>query len=379
MLVFFIGAFNKIQSDTNDIYSVAGSKVQLTIIDAIDKNCSMFESLLMREVTSWPKKKLFYKKEVFNKNKVLPFINFYLIKHFFFSIQIFIYIIRRKPTLVYFYNCYFSLTLITLLCSFLRVKFKSILIIQDLEVPSSKLFFTKRFFNNFFNFLNVKIIKYSFDFFIPVTNNISNYLNLKSNTIMCWPGGITENINNINESNLSNIEDYAVFAGSLTYYNGIDKLILNWVKQDIKIKLHIFGDGELSDLVSTYSNVSDFIIFHGFSHPDKVNYFIKKAKYNFCLRYSININQNFYFPSKFFDLLLFNGLVICNKFNNIPIDLIQYVRFVSDDLSDLSSILHDNFFENQISPILRKNYLINNYNWNVLVDKVNKKFFYNEL
>ena len=115
-------------------------------------------------------------------------------------------------------------------------------------------------------------------------------------------------------------------------------LLDNW-PIDCSSEIHVFGTGSLSEYVSSISKANPNVVYHGFKSPEFVDEYLLKSNINFCFRYSKGLDQKFFFPSKFFDLINLPGFLVCNRFENIPFELTEYVVFSNEDLSNLSEII----------------------------------------
>lgn len=360
MSVFFIGAFNQISQEMSSNSSVAGSKVQMEIISSLsnlyDENS--VKSVVFPELASWPKNKLFISKKRFENVVSLPIINLPVVKRFLFSIQALFLIIKHKPEFIVQYNTTFLMNSFMFFYKFFCGK--RILILQDLN--SNVTFNIKLLLNpvDLFNYFGAKTIKRSFDYFIPISNSLVNDLKLPVERCSIWQGGVT-NLELINSFRIDK-KYIAVFAGALEEYNGIDILVSRWVELNSDIELHIFGTGSLSDKICEASELNKNIKYHGFKSPDIVASYVQSALLNFCLRYSKGIDQDYFFPSKFFDLLMCQGNFLCNNFNNIPDDLKRYIVFLDDDLLNLKDFL-DFDFPDDASVSERKKHLLLKYTW----------------
>lgn len=360
MSVFFIGAFNQISQEMSSNSSVAGSKVQMEIISSLSSlyDKGSVKSVVFPELASWPKNKLFIRKRRFENVVSLPIINLPVVKRFLFSIQALFLIIKHKPEFIVQYNTTFLMNSFMFFYKFFCDK--RILILQDLN--SNVAFNIKLFLNpvDLFNYFGAKTIKRSFDYFIPISNALVNDLKLPVERCSIWQGGVT-NLELINSFRLDK-KYIAVFAGALEEYNGIDILVSRWVELNSDIELHIFGTGSLSDKICEASELNKNIKYHGFKSPDIVASYVQSALLNFCLRYSKGIDQDYFFPSKFFDLLMCQGNFLCNNFNNIPDDLKRYIVFLDDDLLNLKDFL-DFDFPDDASVSERKKHLLLKYTW----------------
>ena len=90
----------------------------------------------------------------------------------------------------------------------------------------------------------------------------------------------------------------AVFAGRLEKYNGIDKLINFWNKYITDFELHVYGSGSYESQVIKKAKANSKIKFFGLVSDKEIFQVQLNSAVNICLRYSIGLNQNYFFPSK---------------------------------------------------------------------------------
>jgi hypothetical protein len=214
--------------------------------------------------------------------------------------------------------------------------------------------------------LSSLLLKY-FSFTLPVSEALAQYLNLKKDRYNVFEGGVTRfGFEAIKEHQYSS--EYAVYAGALEKYNGVDKLIKAWCELNIQEELHIFGSGslkeEIEELVREYKNVT----FHGLVSQDEVLLWQKKAKFNFCLRYDNGLNQDFFFPSKFFNVSLCPGLLIFNDFNGLPSMMRNSPGFLGSDFSNIKNVLKsDSMVIHKTAGIVRTE-ILTAFNWSKTLD-----------
>nr|BCN18020.1 hypothetical protein [Vibrio cholerae] len=367
----FIGAFNNINKSMSSFSSCAGSKVQLEIIKSLNELCPEVKALIMPEVRSWPKNKLYFKGSNQDGIKFAPLLNFFLFKRFAFALYVFFYLLINNPCRVYFYNTNTSMNLFMTILSFIRRKQRKVLIIQDVHSPINLRLADVLKPRTVIDYLGYKMTRYGFDFFVPITKQVSDYLHLPKDKVYVWHGGITDFPNRVTSYSTC---DFAVFAGALTKYNGVDLLLEFWAKRSDSIPLHVFGVGELNQLAIEYSKQYENIIYHGFQPPSTVSEYVAKAKINFCFRFSLGISQEFFFPSKFFDILMEKGFVVCNKFKNMPHDLKPYVLLIESDFSNFTEVIDECFQKDVICIHERHALLKSEYSWFKPMDYVERNF-----
>ncbi|GLT20764.1 hypothetical protein GCM10007933_02160 [Zoogloea oryzae] len=136
-----------------------------------------------------------------------------------------------------------------------------------------------------------------------------------------------------------NLDEMAVFAGALESHNGVDKLVRQWIQYDINYPLHVFGRGSLEKEIRDMAERSEWVFFHGLVSEAEVAQWQARSLWNFCLRYSIGLNQRYFFPSKFFNIAAAPGGVIVNNLYGLPDVLRPYLSVVDEGLTQLKSAL----------------------------------------
>lgn len=359
----FVGHFSSENAIVNPAASIAGDLVQNQIIkDSKDSLGKAFCYIAMEPTSSWPKGPLWIKSKRLDVGYFPAFLNFPVLKNIQFSLILFLYILKLKPKVIVQYNSYFFENLMLLLARFL-IKTRLIMIIQDFRIGNvfSKL---ARWHDKSSNLL----VKF-YDKTIPVTEKFAKDLKLKKGKYHVFPGGVTKpGFEFLKERNFS--QDYAVFAGALEPHNGIDKLISIWQKKNINIKLHVFGRGSLSEHVKKVADNNANIIFHGFISQEEVSKWQLAAKFNFCLRYSDGLEEEYFFPSKFFNVACCPGLLICNDFKNLPQIFFNKIGLVKHDISDLKDTLEITTEEIVNVTKERRLKIINEYSWANLMKQI---------
>ncbi|ERS11289.1 hypothetical protein Q673_11175 [Marinobacter sp. EN3] len=373
MSYFFVGAF----SDPNLPEfrgSAAGAKVQLEIIDALETKFGKGECFIMPEVPSWPRGRLFVPPSVDGKVRYLPIINLFFLKKPFFFMLLFLYFARFRPSLTFHYNASISGQIFSLLSR--AFSSKSVLILQDVHCDPGfsfpVLFNPKRFLG----FIDSKLLPVSFDFYVPITESCVFDFDLPATRCHVFSGAVLTTYLQESQRYLRMpLEDFSVFAGALEEYNGVDILVKSWPSPGIlEHRLHIFGGGSLEPLVREMAIKNNNIVFYGFSPPELVRDHASRASFNFCLRYSRGLNQSYFFPSKFFDLICFNGILVCNRFLNIPEGFDPYLEYIDEELEGLIDILKSDPVKSDHACDSKFEFLAENHTWVGLFDFISVKF-----
>ncbi|APR71769.1 hypothetical protein [Acinetobacter haemolyticus] len=309
--------------------SAAGDLVQKQIFESIECSGEKKYFVAISPAPVWPKGPLFIKGSKQDDGKFISYLNLPVLRELIFSLCILMSL--GKASTVIQYNSYFFTNLVIIL--FKRIlNYKSIIILQDYRIGS--LFSKKDLIADKFA---SKLLKY-FDGYVPITNKFVEHFNLDAAKSVVFPGAITvHGIDSLDQIENIVVESFAVYAGALEKHNGVKKLVDQWVNQNIEIPLHIFGRGNLQGYIESLNNKN--IIFHGFKSSAEVYSWQVRAKYNFCFRFSDGLDEEFFFPSKFFNLVCYKGQLVVNDFKNLPNDLKPYLLIVEDDLSNLSVVL----------------------------------------
>lgn len=336
------------------ILSAAGDLVQKQIFESSPQSEKKY-FVAMQPVAVWPKGRLFVKGSKSYNGEFVTYINLPIIREIIFAL-----IILKNLSgvnYVFQYNSYFFSNLVITLFKHI-FNYKSIVIMQDYrsgEMFSKKDLLADKMASFFLPF---------FDGYILITKKFIEFFNLNKNKSIVFPGAITEHgVDALNDTREVDLHEIAVYAGALESHNGVDVLIENWIKQDIDIPLHIFGRGSLSSYVESINNKN--IIFHGFQSSSMVYKWQSKAKYNFCLRMSTGLNEEFFFPSKFFNLVCYRGKLIVNDFKNLPLDIKPHLLVLDSDFSNLRSLLN----QNQIDDSAKREVILN-YQWKYPIQNI---------
>lgn len=361
--VVFIGHFSSSSNSKNYGVSFAGIKVQYKIIEAISmifsKDATHAISMQALSFKGGP----LYVREVIESDVFFPpIINIPLAKNILFSSYLFCYLWKLKPSKIIIYNSYFFENLTIKLYKFLsRTTADIVYLIQDVVVYRNARIFTKRWFRSLLEILSLKFISSSSQV-IAITQDILN--DFRS-------GGYAKDIVFSGAPTINrkfSFPDYkhmfGMFAGSIEPHNGIELLLESWITQSIPYDIYIFGKGSLlQQIMDKYT--SPRIHFMGEVQPSEIIEWSARSYWNFCLRYDGELNQKYFFPSKFFDLCLCPGYLVVNKFLNIPSCLTNELLFVENSLCNLSEAL--NFSAQRLPNPNRRIQLASGYSWESII------------
>lgn len=362
--LLYIGHFSSAGADINKAASAAGDLVQNQIITesiaVLGKSNVFFYS--MEPNPCWPRGTLIVKSKRNDRGFFPGYINLPYLKNIIFSLSVVNGFIKFKPKLVMQYNSYLFENL-TLLSFKLFFKAKIISIVQDVRIGDS--------FSNIAT-LNDQCSNYFLKYFthvIPVTLALAEHLKLQPSKVTIFQGGVADFGLECCATKFYT-ENFAVFAGAIENYNGIDKLLDEWINQRIGIDLHIFGKGSQIDRLKENFRKNKRIVFHGFSTQEEVMKWQIKAKFNVCLRYSEGLNSEFFFPSKFFNVAMCPGLVILNDFSGLPSFFKTTPSLCQNDLKNLKEIelIDDNTI--LLNSKKRREYILKHHSWKDLLKKV---------
>ena len=372
--ILFIGPLSGNKDAFNKAKSAAADQVQVEIISALNRLSKKDDSNLkiysFSPAPSWPEGP-FEIGGLKDKSYHWPkLINIVIIKQIIFSIKLMSMLLKIKPARIYVYNAdAFQAFAIILYKKF--YKSQTIAIIQDVltypHVSRIKSLGYK---------LSLRVIK-GFSIIIAISKNIIYDFDLPKNKSFVFQGGCTRQSKILKRFDIKNLKNVVIYAGALEKYNGIDLVIKQWKSID-NYELHVFGKGSYEKEVISAARENKNIIFHGLCDEKTVSSYMAISKFNICLRYSENINQIYFFPSKFFNVMSAPGLPIFNNFINFPSSAKKLCVLVDDDLSNLKNIINENINLDRIrnNRFHRLQWLNFNASWDSIVSKTYVKLEY---
>lgn len=370
--VAFVGHFSPASSALDKANSTAANQVQNQILQELIGVCAADSvyCYVMAPHASWPEGPFLTRSRQEGAVEFVGYINLPVLKHVIFSLRFFWRMCIARPNLCLQYNSYLfeNIALLTF-----RLIFRSSIlavIIQDIHAISGNRFFSKKYFRSLFEKASLSLAR-RFSIIVPVSDAIISEFGFDPSKCFVFKGGVTKFADELALYECGDLEDIGVFAGGLEPHNGIDKLIEQWLLNECKQELHVFGKGSLEEYVRLSALRSEKIIFHGFQPERVIINFQRKARWNFCLRYSSGIDERYFFPSKFFNILSAPGCVVVNEFFGLPEDLIKYLIVVRDDISDIVPRLASVPFK-LISDITRDRRVIvrANHSWRACIKKI---------
>ena len=365
--IVFFGALSHLVKG-NKAYAASANQVQLEIIKNIINEFDdfSFEFFGFNPNRTWPFSNIFIrenKNKSFNYHSYLNIIGLREVHILFKRIN---YIVRKHPKYIFFYNISFIESIFLFILKLL-LRIKVVLFVQDVN--------QKNFSELLINKFKYRLVSH-FEIIIPISKNIIEDFKLPNEKCIIFQGGCTEiafKIQKLCKNKNNKLLPIAVFAGRLEKYNGIDKLINFWNKYITDFELHVYGSGSYESQVIKKAKANSKIKFFGLVSDKEIFQVQLNSAVNICLRYSIGLNQNYFFPSKIFNLMSAPGTTVINSFNNLPIEMTKYCKILENDFSNLKLILNESLLFNNINYRKRLNWLNSHASWNLLIKEIKIK------
>jgi glycosyltransferase involved in cell wall biosynthesis len=369
-IAIFVGHFSPSKPICAIADSPAGNQVNRKINACLsDQYEGQSFCVSMATAAAYPKGPLIIKSNIENNIQFVGYINIAIIKHIIFSIRLFLIFLKSRPNLCIQYNSFlFENIALYIYKRFINNIFVAI-ILQDITIISQNKKGISRKVRDFMEYAGLLILR-KFNLIIPVSKKIINDFGFNESNFFTFIGGITFFAEELMKLD-NELNDFAVYAGKLERYNGFDRLIKAWTNQNINKYLHIFGKGSLEGEVIELSSKNKYIVFHGQHSEEKIIEWQSRATWNFCLRYSEGIDQDYFFPSKLFNICCARGEVIVNDFNGIPEDLGCCISIIDNDLAKLSQVLE--LTKDSISGESyqeRRSIVRDRYSWEACIRKI---------
>lgn len=339
MKVVFVGHFSPLPQEHEQASSAAGNQVQRQIFkDLLHQSGTNLSCNAMTPQPCWPRGPLVVREKIEGLTTFLGYLNLPVLKHIVFAFRLFARLLMIRPQLCLQYNSYLFENLALLLYRLYDRGCVLAVIIQDIHASTGVSFLSKRGLRSLGEQISLRLAK-RFNMIIPISSAIISDFNFAPSKCFIFQGGITEFAVQLMNGHERVFQEIGVFAGSLEPHNGIDRLVDQWIASGITSPLHVFGRGSLAKHVEQAARKSDRIVYHGHQPEDVVLAWQQQARWNFCLRYSIGLNQNYFFPSKLFNILCAPGATVVNDFHGIPRSLRNHLCIVADDLADIAERL----------------------------------------
>jgi hypothetical protein len=361
--VLFVGHFNPRSGSQAAGVSAAGDQVQRAIAGALAKVSEACEVVALASAPSWPRGPLTLPSEREGNVWFVPAVNVFGLRNICLSIAIVMRLWRYRPNVAIIYNPYAAEAISLLIAKFFAHKLRLGALVQDVNPPRG----SWGSIGVLGNMLGDTVAMRAFcryDVVVPVSDQIISDFNLPRSRSKIFAGGLTAfALRQIGATRVP-LQDIVVYAGALEKHNGVDLLVRRWVEDQITVPLHIFGRGTLEPLVSEAASESRYIHAHGHVAEDVVFDWQRCARWHLCLRYSRGLDQRYFFPSKFFNVLSTRGHVIVNDSFSCPPELGRFALRVADDLSLIGRLLREaSEASDSIASDARIAFLTTNYSW----------------
>lgn len=338
-VVLFVGSVSLNRERSGPAFSQAGELVQRELISGLSSisrsgSClvASMEPRAARALGGWG----WCEAEAEGEVAALSFFNAPIVKHASFAISLWRHVRRTNPRVVFVYNAEFFKTLALL--AYRALSSERVLlcgVVQDVLPVGRGLLAIQRCLD-----LAALTLWRKFDLVAPISKRIATDFQL-TRRVFVLQGGVTQAAFDGWRVKPMAIEEgaYFVFAGALEPYNGVVKLLDYWLDFGVTQTLHIFGGGSLAEYVREKAVLSKTVRFHGSRPHDEVLAMTAAAAGAFCLRYSDGIEAEYFFPSKFYELLVSPVPVIVNRFSGLSDDMLFGCEVVADDLSDVKEVI----------------------------------------
>ena len=370
-IVMYIGSYDNDYLDVNEATAAAANQVQSIIFEELKKNQLYFQkvviSFLLKPMRTWPFSSFFWMGATNNLCQTPPYINITGVKQLCFSFYLFLTLFRIYPKVIIKYNTSLLDILVLITYKLFCPNVFLVSVIQDVHYDQYRRFHIPRLLVLF----GMKLVK-SFDFIIPISNKIKEDFDFPNDKVMVFKGGLTRQGVRLLAEDAKNLMPYAVFAGSLESYNGIDILLKAWTENNIQLDLHVFGRGSCENLVRQAAVHNSRIIFHGFKNENDVFDYQKKALINLCFRFSKGIEAGYFFPSKLFNIICAPGVVLVNKFVDFPEELVSCCAIIDDDFSNLMEKIKSAFDNKSLIQMrsTRRKWIELNGDWATVINEI---------
>jgi glycosyltransferase involved in cell wall biosynthesis len=353
--------------------STAGNQVQRQIFVELHKACADGDKVCcfsMAPQPFWPKGPLISPTLSEDGIDFIGYLNLPMIKHVVFATRLLIKMFKLRPALSLQYNSYLAENLALLALKARWPRGALVSIVQDVNVRDDATVFTKGWFRSWSERISLRLLS-RFDGIFPISQAIIDDFDLPSRRSHVFQGGVTEFAMKLAEAPVDTLLDIGLFAGALEPHNGIDVLVNAWLAQGIEQPLHVFGRGSLQSMVSQAAAQSEKIVYHGFQSEEVILMWQRQAKWNFCLRYSQGLDERYFFPSKFFNVMCAPGGVIVNDFKALPGNVRKHLCVAANDLSDLEGCLAQaTTLAGRADVAERRQKVLSNHSWTALVQRV---------
>lgn len=367
----FVGGLTRPTGDApklNAAYSSSGERVQKCIIDILRGILapSDLKIVLMDTARTFPFSRLFYR----THSDYPGLVNLKGLKGLSFSISSFRHVSWSEVKKVIIYNLWPSFGLLLLLVRFFYPKVHLTCIIQDIKLTGDRF----SLFEKICARIEILVLR-RFDAVIAITPAVAELVNSPRNTVSVFRGGV--DIRDYlpgkeDEDGRSSQDDrFILYAGTLNYYNGIDKVIKAWEASRKAGNLIVCGSGPLAAMVEEAATRTPSIKFHRLIPYKEIQKMLQQSSGNICFRYSEGIDETHFFPSKIFEVVGAPGIPIMNKMKSLHDNIFDLeIGWVSEDIGEIERAMKRALDgKDDGSHAERLAWLKTNANWKPVLEK----------
>ncbi|MBX3622307.1 MAG: hypothetical protein KF891_20265 [Rhizobacter sp.] len=343
MKAAFIGHYAPPSKAMEGASSAAGNQVQRQIGEDLSHLCGTDRTISysMTPQPIWPRGPLVVASAFEETTRFIGYLNLPVLKHLVFAFRLFIHLRRTKPWFCLQYNSYLFENLALLIYRWSAKGSAIAMLIQDIHVQKGLRLWSKRGIKSAAERASLWLAR-KFDAIVPISSAIIRDFNFEPSKCTVFQGGVTRFASALmDEPASAALEDIAVFAGALEPHNGIDRLVDRWIADEVAYPLHVFGRGSLTEHVAQSARRCGRIVFHGFQSEDVVLNWQRRARWHFCLRYSVGLDEAYFFPSKLFNIVCSSGIVVVNDFHALPLSIRHHLCVVPEGLQNLAQHLEE--------------------------------------
>lgn len=368
----YIANFSPVTDFANKAYAPSAQQVQKQILHEINKSAGL-ENVLCLSVAPnqmWPMGNLYINPVSESNIRFISYINISVVRNIIIFCKILSCLFKHPVETIIVYNCRLSMIMPVRIVSMFNKNIFSCCIVQDIYMTRNSSKSIRSHLRAIVEKTSLYFIR-QFSCVVAITADIIADFKIPKENSFVFSGGITNYALSIINEPVENLENIAVFAGGLVEHNGVGLLAESWINQNINFDLYIFGKGRLSARIEEISKTSSHVKYMGFLPEEALRPWLRRSKWNFCLRYSRGIDSRYFFPSKFYNLLSAPGVIFVNQSQDIPEDLRSDVIVLNDDLSDLSEQLNKSIDGLPPETITqRRQKLQSQHSWSYCVEKI---------
>lgn len=364
--------------------SVAGNKMQINLLKELVKKADV-SVITIYPVASFGKdERLFYRRQrrkLFNRQEYIRvgFVNLPVIKQI---CQILMtyretrkFIKQNPDGIIFSYNMYPQTGIPLSLIHFLYKK-KNFVLLADLPIDERiKRSFISRGAKALYDRITKFCIKH-INYAIVLNKNVLEKYQLNIPYIV-MEGAVDITKNNVGISPRKNTEKNIVYTGALTGYSGILLAVkaMNYIKND-NIKLDIYGQGELEELIRQYSQRNCNIRFHGKKSNEEIIKIQQEAWILINPRQVDHPISQVTFPSKVLEYMLSGRPVLTTRLNGFTEEYEDKVLWIEKEDAQYLSKLITSFLDSEerldALGIKAKNFVVNTKNWETQINRICK-------